>query len=84
MLGRANTLTVQEHLPRKLTAGKCHVVFSKITGKAKIQLIQCEFRKSSEMKENLGSLYHEKRNYCQLMEELNNIKQTNHESVTAH
>lgn len=60
-----------------------YFILSRISGRAKEQLAQQQFRCWNDLKEKLKILYQDKKHYVQIMEELNNCKQFHNESVSA-
>lgn len=59
-----------------------YFILSRISGHAKEQLALHKFNNWSELKERLKILYQDKKHYCQIMEDLNNCKQTYSEDIT--
>lgn len=61
-----------------------YFILSRISGHAKEQLAFHKFNNWSELKERLKILYQDKKHYCQIMEDLNNCKQTYSEDITSY
>ena len=61
-----------------------YFILSRISGHATEQLVFHKFNNWCELKERLKILYQEKKHYCQIMEDLNNCKQTRSEDITSY
>lgn len=59
-----------------------YFILSRISGRAKEQLAQQVFNDWSALKEKLKILYQDKKHYVQIMEDLNNCKQSSNESIS--